>query len=178
MQKRKKLNLSVKADLQRWLLLKIGVAIVISVGIALAILYAFSHKELGDSLYHAHFTIKHVSDLLLPVILVAGGVCLLTGFFIVIFLPQKIAGPLYRVEEDLKYIASTGDLRKKISLRKGDKFFHSLADAANKLVERVRKDYQDIQDKIDQAQKAIKEGRNEEALKLLSQIKENLKQKS
>ncbi|WP_457756345.1 methyl-accepting chemotaxis protein [Thermodesulfatator indicus] len=152
MHRRKKLNLKIKWELQKWLLTRILLAIFVSVSVALLILYFFSHKEIGESFYKAHFTIKYVSDLLLPIILLSGVICLAIGIFLAIFLPQKVAGPIYRVEEDLKYIRVNKDFTKKISLRKDDQF-KSLAQEINLLLSEIKKDLLAIEKNLEKIER-------------------------
>ncbi len=173
MERRKKLNLKVKWELQRWLLWRIFLTVLVAISIALVILYLFSHREIGQSLYKAHLTIKHVSDLLLPVILASGGICLVAGLLIAIFLPQKIAGPIYRIEQDLRYVAEKRDLTKKVSLRRGDRF-QSLASAANVVIDTVREDMSKILNDINGLDKALKEGKVAEAQKYLEAVKKRI----
>ena len=117
--KRKKLNMAVKKELQRWLLVRIFGVVLLSSLIAALILYFYANQELGDSFYDAHITIRRVSDLLWPVVAAGSLVSLLSGMLLAVFLPQKIAGPIYRIEEDLAPIGK-GDLTVKISLRAED----------------------------------------------------------
>lgn len=117
--KRKKLNIGVKREFQRWLLVRILGAVMFSALVAALVLYFYARQELGESFYTAHITVRRVSDLLLPVILAGSAVSLLSGILIALFLPQKIAGPLFRVEQDLRRLAA-GDLTVKIVLREDD----------------------------------------------------------
>jgi len=57
-----------------------------------------------------------------------------------ILLSHKIAGPIFRMEEFLKGMA-TGDLTNRITLRKGDELI-SLADGINSLVESLKVSFQ------------------------------------
>jgi len=57
--------------------------------------------------------------------------------FLSIFVSHKIAGPVYRLEESAKIIAS-GDLSKRIKLRQGDEL-QDLADAFNTMTESLDK---------------------------------------
>ncbi|MFN2365797.1 MAG: methyl-accepting chemotaxis protein [Desulfurivibrionaceae bacterium] len=127
--KRKKLNLAVKKEFQKWLLVRILGTILVSSVVAAVILYFYSSRELGESFYDAHIKIRRVSDLLLPVILAGSFVSLLSGALLALFLPQKIAGPVFRIEEDLKEIQA-GNLEKEIRLRQGDPL-KELAQAIN-----------------------------------------------
>lgn len=117
--KRKVLNTGVKKEFQRWLLIRILGTVLLSGLVAAIVLYFYSRQELGDSFYTAHITVRRVSDLLLPVILAGSAVSLISGMFLALFLPQKIAGPLYRVEQDLEPLGA-GDLTVRITLRDGD----------------------------------------------------------
>ena len=127
--KRKKLNLQVKNQFQRWLLIRILGTVILSSVVAAIILYLYSSQEIGESFYDAHIKIRRVSDLLLPVIIAGSFVSLLSGALLALFLPQKIAGPVFRIEEDLKEIQA-GNLKKEIRLRQGDPL-KELAQAIN-----------------------------------------------
>ncbi|ADH85452.1 methyl-accepting chemotaxis protein [Desulfurivibrio alkaliphilus] len=116
---RKMLNLAVKRDLQRWLLGRIFGVVLLSVLLAVLILFIYSWRELGSSFYEAHFTIRQVSDLLWLAMATGGAISLLGGALLALFLPQKIAGPLYRIERELERVRQ-GDLTVQIKLRRGD----------------------------------------------------------
>ncbi len=173
MKKRKKLNLQVKRDLQMWILSRMFFILAISISVALLILYYFSHREIGESFYKAHLTIRHVSDLLLPVILASGGICLLAGLAFALFFPQKIAGPVYRLEQDLKEV-SRGNFQKIFRLRRTDRF-QSLAEAANEALSKVRYEFRSLKEGLHQAQEALKEGHPEKAQKIMAQLEDQLK---
>ncbi len=117
--RRKKLNLNVKRQLQVWLLVRIVGIILLCTLVAVLVLYFYSRQELADSFWQAHIRIRRVSDLLLPVLITGAGVATAAGIVLALFLPQKIAGPLYRIEQDLKEVRA-GDLTKVISLREDD----------------------------------------------------------
>jgi signal transduction histidine kinase len=52
-----------------------------------------------------------------------------------IVLSHKVAGPIYRFETSIREMLESGDLSRRISLRKGDEL-QSLADLLNRLLER------------------------------------------
>lgn len=142
--KRKKLNLAVKNELQRWLLVRIfGVVILSSLAAAL-ILYYYASKEICDSFYSAHISIRRVSDLLWPVVAAGSAVSLLSGMLLALFLPQKIAGPIFRIEQDLDPIRE-GDLTVKITLRAGDPL-QDLAKSINEAIGELRGKVHRVQD--------------------------------
>lgn len=111
--------MAVKKEFQRWLLVRISGTVILCAGVAALVLYFYSRQEIGDSFYTAHIKVRRVSELLLPVILAGSAVSLLSGMLLALFLPQKIAGPLFRVEEDLCRLGQ-GDLTVKVVLRQGD----------------------------------------------------------
>ena len=117
--KRKLLNLSVEREFQKWLMIRIFGVIILSSVLAAAVLFFYARHETITSFYSAHIKIRRVSDLLLPVILCGSFVSMVAGTFLAFFLPQKIAGPLYRVEKDLQAVRS-GDLTVVIKLREHD----------------------------------------------------------
>ncbi len=104
---------------QRWLLVRIvGVTLICSL-VAALILFFYARNEITSSFFDAHIKIRRVSDLLLPVVIAGSMVSLLSGIVLSLFLPQKIAGPIFRIEQDLKPIQK-GDLTSLIKLREGD----------------------------------------------------------
>lgn len=142
--KRKKLNMAVKKKLQRWLLLRIFGVVILSSVVAALILYGYASKEICDSYYSAHISIRRVSDLLWPVVAAGSAVSLLSGMLLAIFLPQKIAGPVFRIEQDLDPVKE-GDLTVKITLRAGDPL-QDLATRINEAIGELRVKVHRIQD--------------------------------
>ncbi|WP_321531866.1 methyl-accepting chemotaxis protein [uncultured Desulfuromonas sp.] len=117
--KRKLVNLNVKRRLQLWLLIRIGGIIILTSIISALILYGYARHETINTFYQAHIKIRRVSDLLLPVVLSGSAISLISGALLALFLPQKIAGPLYRIEQELTKVKA-GDFRTKIKLRTKD----------------------------------------------------------
>lgn len=128
--KRKRINLSVKKYFQKWLLIRILGMIIISSMVAALILYFYARQEITSSFFDAHIKIRRVSDLLLPVVAAGSMVSLISGVILSLFLPQKIAGPIYRIEQGLKTVQN-GDFTSLISLRKND-VLKDLAGEVNK----------------------------------------------
>src|ERR1700678_1826361 len=89
---------------------------------AIGILYYLSNREIGDSLWSAHLSIKETRELLTNGIKVAGLVTflavLLFGFWSMID-AHRIAGPMHRLRMLLDDIAA-GNLNHEIKLRKRD----------------------------------------------------------
>ncbi|MHB1013796.1 MAG: methyl-accepting chemotaxis protein [Desulfurivibrionaceae bacterium] len=150
--KRKKLNMAVKKDLQRWLLVRIFGVVLLTSLLAALILYFYANKEIGDSFFEAHITIKRVSDLLWLAIAAGSMVSLVSGMLLAVFLPQKIAGPIYRIEKELEEIGR-GDLTVVIRLRACDPF-QDLAGNINQTVGDIRSRVRKIQDMCSELEKS------------------------
>jgi len=149
--KRKKLNLAVKRKFQMWLLVRIVGVVIVSSLVAVLILYFYARQEISSSFYSAHIQIRRVSDLLLPVMAAGAFVSLLSGIFLALFLPQKLAGPIYRVQKALEVIRD-GDLTEHVELRSSDTL-KDLADSVNETSAGLRSRIQgikEIQQELDQ----------------------------
>ncbi|MDD2556657.1 MAG: methyl-accepting chemotaxis protein [Desulfuromonadaceae bacterium] len=117
--RRKSLNLGVKTEFQRWLMWRIFGVVLLSALVAALVLYFYARHETITTFYDAHIKLRRVSDLLLPVVLSGVGVSLLGGLLLALFLPQKIAGPLYNIERTLERVRS-GSLKPRVKLRQHD----------------------------------------------------------
>ena len=142
--RRKKLNLSVNREFQMWLLVRIVGVVIVSSLVAVFILYFYSRQEISSSFYSAHIQIRRVSDLLIPVIAAGAFVSLLSGIALALFLPQKLAGPIYRVQKSLEVIAG-GDLTEHVSLRRNDTLM-DLAASVNETTTALRVRIQEIKE--------------------------------
>lgn len=140
--KRKKLNLSVMREFQMWLLVRILGVVVVSSLVAALILFVYARQEISANFYSAHIQIRRVSDLLLPVTAAGAFVSLISGMLLAFFLPQKIAGPVYRIQKSLESIRQ-GNLTEVVKLRTGDTLM-DLADSVNETTSRLREKIQEI----------------------------------
>jgi methyl-accepting chemotaxis protein len=134
-----------------WLLIRIVGVVIVSTLVAVAILYLYSRQQISSSFYSAHIQIRRVSDLLFPVMAAGAFVSLFSGMVLALFLPQKLAGPLYRVQKSLEMIRN-GDLTEKVFLRKGDTLT-DLAAAVNETTAGLRgriQEIKEIQAELDQ----------------------------
>jgi len=167
---RKKLNLTVKREFQRWMLKQVLVAVVFSSVVAAVILYFYARQEVVDSFFTAHIKIRRVSDLLLPVICAGSAVSLAVGVFLSLFLPQKIAGPIYRIEQGLVQIGS-GDLTTVITLRDNDTL-KDLAENVNKSTASLRSQVHEAKAGCMELEKAVLEGDSAQVSELMQRQKE------
>ncbi len=157
---RKKLNLKVKQEFQRWLLIQVLITVCISAVIAAIILYFYARQEIVSSFFEAHVKLRRVSDLLLPVIAAGSMVSLVAGGFLALFLPQKIAGPLFRIERGLKSVKG-GDLTTKIQLRNEDTL-QDFAGNVSETVDAMRGYVEEIKESCRMLEKAVEAGDQEQ----------------
>ena len=125
------INYSIKRQMQIRLLVNVMVIALIATALTSAIFYFYSNQEIGQSLKQFHVHARSFLDFLFPAI----GVVI--AFGIAVFFPHKIAGPLYRIERDVKEKIGEGNLSVRFSLRKGDEV-GELADALNVMVEKLK----------------------------------------
>ncbi|NPA94235.1 MAG: methyl-accepting chemotaxis protein [Thermodesulfobacteria bacterium] len=171
-QARKRLNLAVKRQLQKWLLIRIGGIILICSMVAALILYLYSRQEISSSFWEAHIQIRRVSDLLFPVLVAGTAVSALAGFILAIFLPQKIAGPIFRIEQDLRVVRE-GDLTKKIQLREDD-ILQELAGEINQTTEFFRQQTAKIQQEYATVEELGRSHSSTELINALERMKDVL----
>jgi methyl-accepting chemotaxis protein len=108
------------------------------------ILYLYS-RGVVDAKYLSFKTdIRKVSEVLLPVLLAASLTSIVAGLLMALFLPQKIAGPIFRIEQDL-LLVTEGDLTKTVHLRSGD-ILTELSESINTAVRNVGNIVQDAQE--------------------------------
>jgi methyl-accepting chemotaxis protein len=134
--KRKKLNLKIKQDLQIWILIRIMGVLLLTIGVASIILYFYAVTVVDTDYLSFAPKVRKVSEVLLPVLLASSLTSIIAGLLVALFLPQKIAGPLFRIEQDLLQVRS-GDLTKVINLRCGD-ILKDLSQSLNMAVHDIR----------------------------------------
>ncbi|NOY12978.1 MAG: methyl-accepting chemotaxis protein [Deltaproteobacteria bacterium] len=169
---RKKLNLAVKREFQRWLLRQVLIAVVLSAVVAAIILYFYARQEMISSFFDAHVKIRRVSDLLLPVVAAGSVVSLLVGAVLALFLPQKIAGPIYRIEQGLRSVGG-GDLTTVIKLRDDD-ILQDLAENVNRATVALHDRVGEAKTACVELEQAISGGAAEKIPQLLARQKELL----
>lgn len=127
----------IKTKFQMVFILKFCAIVVIGTTIMGSIIYYFTSKNLGESLYRAHQTITSTKEIIFPIVVYTSLVYMLliglTAFFITLVMSHKIAGPLYRLEKNVQEVGN-GNLTLKTSLRSKDQIV-KLAISFNKMVE-------------------------------------------
>ena len=132
-------------------------------------------NSISSTFYSAHIQLRRVSDLLLPVIASGAFVSLASGLALAIFLPQKIAGPIFRIQKGLETIGE-GDLTEHIVLRRKS-IFKDLAAAVNdttaslrsrvEAVKEIQRELDQLIEKLESSEGKELSVRQNEALALL-----------
>ncbi|OEU52116.1 MAG: hypothetical protein BA861_03340 [Desulfobacterales bacterium S3730MH5] len=162
-------NYSVKTRLQLRMLVKIWSIVLVSLLLTGIIFYFYSDINVGKSYRLFHVKAKSFLDFLLPVLLTGFFVSLILGVVAAIFFPHAIAGPLYRIENELIDIGK-GNLRKEIKLRKGSEM-HDLADAINVMVASLRHQIKIISGSADEIGKLVQETSAEDTREIIDKIR-------
>lgn len=139
MQKRKKYF--VKKTLQVRYLLFVLLAMTIPTIVCCGALYYFIWQSVA-----AEIAIPEaIAEQLIPaltkvnlVLLVAIPLVFFIMLFFSIIISHRIAGPLYRLEKELKAIALSGDYTKRITFRRRDEI-REIADSVNELLASIEK---------------------------------------
>ena len=170
--KRKKLNFKVKQDFQIWLLMRIMGTSMVTIIVAFILLYLYS-KGVVDAEYLSFKTdVRRVSEVLLPVLIAASLTSIVCGLLIALFLPQKIAGPLFRIEQDMLQV-SEGDLTKSITLRYAD-ILKEHSETINMTVGNIGNMVKDVKESGNVLETKIAEGGTDEIKKAFELHKEQL----
>ncbi|MDD5165857.1 MAG: methyl-accepting chemotaxis protein [Candidatus Omnitrophica bacterium] len=130
-------NYFIKKKFQRDFILKFCSLVAVGSIISGVIIFIMSKSTLTTAFDNSRLVVRSTADFILPAVLMSSViVVLLVGLatiIITLFTSHKIAGPLYRMEQDVKEIAA-GNLKVRINLRHGDE----LKDMAESLEEMVR----------------------------------------
>lgn len=138
-QKYKRKTLYIKKDFQFKFILKFCLILLAGVLISTGLLFLFSQETLTSSFENSRLVIKNTGFAILPAVittnLITLGIICIAVIFVTLFLSHRIAGPMFRFEQDLCEIAK-GNLCIRINLRKKDQF-SEMAIALNKMTEGI-----------------------------------------
>lgn len=148
--KRKILNFSVNRALQLRMIGRMTCILLVCLLISSGAFYYYADQRISASFLLFHVKARNFLDFLFPVVGFSFVFSVIAGTIASLFLPKNIAGPLYRIEEDVRRMAE-GDLTVRINLRSGDEG-GSLAGKLNQMIELFRGTISEVQDSVRQAQ--------------------------
>ncbi len=134
--KKSRVNFSIKKSFQLKLIFRILFIILLGTAVTSGVFYFYANREIGSSFKHFHVSARNFLDYLFPAIMASGGLGVLVAIVVSVFFPHSIAGPLYRIERDLKEKIGEGDLTIRFHLRNGDDL-KELADNLNEVLEKT-----------------------------------------
>ena len=116
-------NYYIKKEFQRNFILKFCSLVLLGSILSGVIIYLMSKATVTTSFENLRLVIKSTADYILPAVFLSGVIIVIvTGaatIFITLFTSHKIAGPLYRIDQDIREVAE-GNLDKEFNLRQGD----------------------------------------------------------
>lgn len=144
--------LYIKKDFQFKFILKFCAVVIIGSIISTLILYYTSQDTITSTFNNSRLALRTTSQVILPAVLYTNLFTLImvgvASTFVTLYISHKIAGPLYRLEEDLKMVSS-GDLTKNFRLRDKDQL-SDLAGSLNAFIKSLDGKVGGVQGKIDE----------------------------
>ncbi|MFA5275448.1 MAG: HAMP domain-containing protein [Candidatus Omnitrophota bacterium] len=130
----------VKMEFQRNFILKFCAIIIFSSLIIGVIVYVLSAASMTTAFESSRLVIKSTSDFILPFLIISclAGIIMSGTLTIIItlFISHRIAGPIYRLEQDIAEI-DKGNLNLEIHVRANDEL-QDLAKSLNQMVKTIR----------------------------------------
>jgi len=171
----KRRNYFIKQEFQFKFIMKF-LAVLLAGGVLSTILvFVFSRGTLTSSFDHSRLMIRNTAEAIMPTLVVTNLVtlCIITlaAIGVTLFVSHRIAGPMFRFEQDLKKIAQ-GDLAVRIHLRQKDQF-SEMAKAFNEMAVSVHGKVTDIDLAVDRILTRDKQNRTcADYEKMVSELKE------
>lgn len=161
--RRSLLNFSIEREFQLKILLRVALIMFVGTLLIAGIFYLYANKEVGDSYRQFHVNARNFLDYLLPAVIVSAVVGLGIAMSMLVFVPHKIAGPIYRIGKVLREEVGEGNLSVKFHGRKND-LVSELDDSLNDALAKLRKRIGAMQSAAAEAEAVLAENRGEGAL--------------
>lgn len=155
----KRKNYFIKKDFQTRFILKFCLLVLVGVFISAVLLFFFSRDTLTSSFQQSRLIVENTSLAILPAILYTSLITLawlsVATVFVTLFISQRIAGPMFRLERELKEIGQ-GDLTKKVVFRRKDQTAE-LARCINDVAAGLREKVVDIRTEVGRILETVRE---------------------
>jgi len=167
----------IKKTFQAKFILKFCLIILLGAFLATVLLLILSQNTLTSSFHQSQLTIKNTATAILPSVILTNLITLgfisLAAIVIILFISHKIAGPMFRLENDIKEIGK-GHLTKRIRLREKDQITE-LAKEINTMTESYHKKILDIKTSVENIlELAPKQNAPQELIKGLNHLKQEI----
>jgi methyl-accepting chemotaxis protein len=141
----------IKKDFQFKFILKFCLLVFIGVVISTVLLFLLSQDTLTSSFEQSRLVVKKTGLAILPSVvytnLITLGLITIATIIVTLFVSHKMAGPMFRFEEELKEIGK-GNLTKKVMIRKKDQIA-DMAVCLNNMVSSLHAKVLDIQTEVE-----------------------------
>ena len=150
--KNRRKNYYIRKEFQRNFIFKFCFLVLAGSAISACIIYVASRATVTTSFDNLRLVIRSTSDYIMPSVLLGSIVVIIvTGIAtiaITLFTSHKIAGPLYRIEQDINKVAS-GNLRQEFSLREHDEI-RPIAEALNSMTGLLKGEISELKKSVDE----------------------------
>lgn len=158
-------------------ILKFCLLVLAGVIVSSALIILLTRGTLTSTFVNSKLTIQSTASVILPALLYTNlitlGLVTVATIVVTLFVSHKIAGPLYRLEKELKAIGD-GDLTRQISLRRKDQVTR-LARSLDEAVNQLRAKVKDIRTDLEQLDElARKQDVPEHVVQAVERVKMNL----
>lgn len=137
----------IKKDFQFEFIFRFCLLVLAGIVVSSILLFYFSQDTLTSSFQQSRLVIKNTSIAILPALiytsLITLGLISLATIIVTLVVSHKIAGPLFRLEKELKEIGA-GDLTKNVRLREKDQLT-PMAETLNQMTHKLHDNIFDIQ---------------------------------
>jgi methyl-accepting chemotaxis protein len=170
----------IKKDYQLKFILKFCLIVLSGSIISTAIIFFLAQGTLTSSFEHGRLIVRNTATAIMPAVIMTNVITLVVISFativVVLFISHKIAGPLYRFEQDLKEIGQ-GDLTKTVRLRSKDQFTN-LSESMNSMTTMLHGKVVSTQEELEQLIKlASEENASQKLVDSMTDLAENLNQR-
>jgi methyl-accepting chemotaxis protein len=151
----------LRKSAQPKLLLGATILFLVLVVIAGGLFYILANKELSTEYYKAHSTVGYVMENLLPWLLLVNFLGLAVVLFLAIFYTHRIAGPTYRIQQDLRKIGQ-GILTTRVRTRKRDQLkeleseINKMSEELGQTIQETKEDLFKLESSLGELEKAAK----------------------
>ena len=170
--------LYIKKDFQLKFIIKFCLIIICGAILSTAMLYYVSQDSITSTYHNSRLAIKTTNQVILPAILYTNLFNIIivgvAAVFVTLYISHKIAGPLYRLETDLKS-TTDGDLTRRFRLRQEDQL-GELARALNGFIASIDAKMSEVHRRVDALEEAAgKPGASPEILAQVRELREHLR---
>ncbi len=131
----KRKNYFIKKEFQFKFIIKFCSILLVGIVLSTVLVFLFSQGTLTSSFDNSRLVIRNTGDAIMPTLLITNlitlGIITISAIAVTLFVSHRIAGPMFRFEQDIKKIAD-GDLSVRIHLRQKDQF-EEMAKAFNEM---------------------------------------------